>query len=283
MELDLNLENLHVHKILLQQMLENLEMEHHDFIIKESLDIKKSYMSEFEGKVSRALIKQKVRLQLAPIQQEPENDTKTQDSQGGAKPARRFLTRTIATWKRKQEASLTTAIHRMELDLNPENVYVHEVILHRKLENLEAEHHNFDMRESLDINREPEKFYMLEFEWKVSRALKNQRVKLQMPTMPSQPQDRDHCSRKDRKRVSKQDDTCITNRCHINEDTKGSSTPTQNQKPPEENQGQGNGNKQRDQSHGHHSKPKGGSRSRVSLVPDRRVKTQILIHARRSI
>ena len=33
MELDLNLENLHVHRILLHQMLENSEMEHHDFII----------------------------------------------------------------------------------------------------------------------------------------------------------------------------------------------------------------------------------------------------------
>ena len=78
----------------------------------------------------------------------------------------------------------------MELDLNPENVYVHEVILHQMLENLETEHHNFVMRESLDINREPEKSYMLEFEGKVSRALKKQITRLQLPAIPSQQPDR---------------------------------------------------------------------------------------------
>jgi hypothetical protein len=87
----------------------------------------------FEGKVSRALIKKKVRLQLAPLQQEPENDTNTGVSQGGAKLARRFLKRTTAMGRKKLEASLTTAIHRMELNLNPENVYVHEVIWRRSI------------------------------------------------------------------------------------------------------------------------------------------------------
>jgi hypothetical protein len=93
---------------------------------------------------------------------EPVNDKNTTNSQGGAKPARRFITRTTATGRKKQEASLTTAIRIMELDLNPENVNVHEVLLHL-LENLETEHHNFVMKESLDINMEPEKSYMLEF------------------------------------------------------------------------------------------------------------------------
>jgi hypothetical protein len=46
------------------------------------------------------------------------------------------------------------------------------------------------MKESLDINMEPEKSYMLEFEGKVSRALTKQRIMLQLPPMPSQPPDR---------------------------------------------------------------------------------------------
>jgi hypothetical protein len=61
----------------------------------------------------------------------------------------------------------------MELDLNPENVHVREVLLHQMLENFETEHPNFVMKESLDIKVEPEKSYMLEFEGKVSRAQKN--------------------------------------------------------------------------------------------------------------
>jgi hypothetical protein len=66
MELDSNLENLHIHKGLLHQMLENF------FILREPLDInrepEKSYKSEFAGKVIRALITQKVRLQLTDRQ-----------------------------------------------------------------------------------------------------------------------------------------------------------------------------------------------------------------------
>ena len=58
------------------------------------------------------------------------------------------------------------------------------------LENLEREHHDFVMKESLDINLKPEKSYMLEFEGKVSRALKKQRVRLQLPPMSSQTPDR---------------------------------------------------------------------------------------------
>ena len=103
---------------------------------------------------------------------EPENDTNTMDGQGGAIPARRVLTRTTAIGREKQEATVITAIHVMELDLNPENVHVHEVLLHQMLKNLETEHNDFVKKESLDINKEPEKSYMLEFEGKVSRALK---------------------------------------------------------------------------------------------------------------
>ena len=54
-----------------------------------------------------------------------EDGTTTADKQAGAKPARRFLTRTTATGRKKQEASLATAIRVMELDLDPDNVQVH--------------------------------------------------------------------------------------------------------------------------------------------------------------
>jgi hypothetical protein len=93
----------------------------------------------------------------------PENNTITMNSQGGAKPARRIFTRTTVTGRKKQEAALTTAFRVMKLDLNPDNVHVHEVLLHQMLENLETEHHDFIMKESLDIIMEPEKSYMLEF------------------------------------------------------------------------------------------------------------------------
>jgi hypothetical protein len=118
----------------------------------------------------------------------PENDTNTTDGQGGGKPARRFLTRSTATGRKKQEATLTTAIRVMELNLNPEDLHVQEVLLHQMLENLETEHRKFIMKESLDINMEPERSYMLEFEGKVSRALTKQRVRLQLPPMLHQTQ-----------------------------------------------------------------------------------------------
>jgi hypothetical protein len=55
-----------------------------------------------------------------------------------------------------QEASLITAFRVIELDLNPDNVKVHEVLLQQVLQNLEREHNNCVMMESLDINKEPE-------------------------------------------------------------------------------------------------------------------------------
>ena len=62
------------------------------------------------------------------------------------------------------------AIRIMELDSNLEKLYIHEGLLHQILEDLETAHHVFMMRESLDINREPDKSYMSEFEGRVSRA-----------------------------------------------------------------------------------------------------------------
>ena len=81
MELDLDPENITNHEALLQQMLQNLEREHNDFIMQELLDVnkepQKSYMSEMEGKVSRALKSHRTILQLPP---EPQKENQQQDS-----------------------------------------------------------------------------------------------------------------------------------------------------------------------------------------------------------
>ena len=82
----------------------------------------------------------------------PDNVTNAQDGQGGAKPARRFLTRVTATGRKKQEASLVTAIRVMELDLDPDNIKVHETLLQQMLGLLEDEHNKFMMKESLDVS-----------------------------------------------------------------------------------------------------------------------------------
>ena len=78
-----------------------------------------------------------------------------------------------------QEASLVTAIRVMELDRNPNNVEVHEALLQQMLHILDKEHNDFIMKEMLDVNKEPQKSYMSEFEGKVSKALKGQRTRRQ--------------------------------------------------------------------------------------------------------
>ena len=106
-------------------------------------------MSEFEDKVNRALINQE-------IQHEQENETNTGISQEDTEPAEKFLI--LTKWERRenQEASLATAIKRMELDLTPENVHVHGKIFHSMLESLGKIHHNFIGEESLSIDMDPE-------------------------------------------------------------------------------------------------------------------------------
>jgi hypothetical protein len=110
----------------------------------------------------------------------PENDMNTIDGQGGDIPAGRFLTRTSSIDRKRQETTLTTAIRVIEHVLNLENLHIHEILLHQMLENLEIEHHDFIIKESLDINMEPEKSNMSEFEGKVSRALTKQKVRLHL-------------------------------------------------------------------------------------------------------
>jgi hypothetical protein len=43
----------------------------------------------------------------------PENETDTPEEEGGARQARRFLTRATASGRKMKEANLTTVIHMM--------------------------------------------------------------------------------------------------------------------------------------------------------------------------
>jgi hypothetical protein len=87
----------------------------------------------------------------------PENETNAPEEEVGARPARRFLTRTTASGRKKKEASLITAIHMMELNLDPDNAKFHEALLQEYLQDLEKEHNDFVMKELLDVNKEPQK------------------------------------------------------------------------------------------------------------------------------
>ena len=80
----------------------------------------------------------------------------------------------------------------MGLDLDPDNVKLHEALLQEYLQDLEKEHNDFIVKERLDVNKEPQKSYMTNLKGKVSRAIKKHRTKLQLPPgpAPDQPPDR---------------------------------------------------------------------------------------------
>jgi hypothetical protein len=92
--------------------------------------------------------------------------------QQGAKPTgRRFLTRATAADRMKAQAALTTSIRAMEIDSNPENYGVHQVMTGQLLDILEREHAEYVVKEGLDINIEPQKSYMKEYRDKLQRAI----------------------------------------------------------------------------------------------------------------
>jgi hypothetical protein len=62
----------------------------------------------------------------------PGKDTQTINGQGGAMPAGRFLTRNSTLGRKKQVATLISAIHVMEVNLNLENFHVHEITSNTK-------------------------------------------------------------------------------------------------------------------------------------------------------
>ena len=67
----------------------------------------------------------------------PENETDTPEEEGGARQGRRFLTRATASGRKMKEASLTAAIHMMGLDLDPDNVKLHEALIQEHLQDVE--------------------------------------------------------------------------------------------------------------------------------------------------
>ena len=95
-----------------------------------------------------------------------------------AKPQHRFLTRAGASKRKNQESTLMTAVHQLALETNPDNIQSHVAILGQMLKSLEQNHHEYVTKEQLDINLEPEKSYMLDFERKVKLAVEKQKKRL---------------------------------------------------------------------------------------------------------
>ena len=131
-------------------------------------------------------------LQAGPAQQAGESETvenvralmqqlaaAATESAAPAVQPRRILTRTGAARRRASEATLMTSINQMELNTTWDNVHTHEESVRQMLRALEMDHHDYIQKEKLDINLEPEKSYINEFQAKVDRAFKKHRAKLQ--------------------------------------------------------------------------------------------------------
>ena len=110
------------------------------------------------------------------------------DPATGKAPQRRFLTRSGAARRKKQESCLEVAIHQLALDLNPDNLGTHEQFLKQMLRDLEQDHLDYVAKENLDINLEPKKSYLSTFIRKVDKALEKHKARLQVATpFPSAP------------------------------------------------------------------------------------------------
>ena len=85
---------------------------------------------------------------------------------------------------KRQEESLEEAIRKLDLSrdivFHPNSYGQKKGHLSQILENLETEHNNCVRVQSLDMNTEPENSYIEGFRCKVSRALKRQKIKLQI-------------------------------------------------------------------------------------------------------
>ena len=66
--------------------------------------------------------------------------------------------------------ALITSIRAMELDLDPGNFTVHEVLTGQLLDILEREHNECVGKEGLDFNLDPDKSYIKEFKDELERA-----------------------------------------------------------------------------------------------------------------
>ena len=73
---------------------------------------------------------------------------------------------------------MITSIRAMEVDLDPGNYAVHEVLTGQLLDILEREHNEYVGKEGLDINMEPEKSCINEFKDKLNRARDKHKTRL---------------------------------------------------------------------------------------------------------
>ena len=82
---------------------------------------------------------------------------------------------------------MITSIRAIEVDLDPGNYTVPEVLAGQLLDILEREHNEYVDKEGLDINLDPEKSYIKEFKDKLERARTKHKTRLGiLPTSSSQ-------------------------------------------------------------------------------------------------
>ena len=101
----------------------------------------------------------------------------TTEGGAGAIERRRFSTRSQASSRKAAEVTLLTSLRSMQLDEVEGNVSIHMVLTEQLLGILEKEHLDYVSKEGLDINKDPEKSYMREFEEKVRRAVDKHKAK----------------------------------------------------------------------------------------------------------
>ena len=104
--------------------------------------------------------------------------TEHQEQTGSGTKPRQFLTRASAANRMKAQATLITSIRAMEVDLDPGNYAVHDVLTGQLLDILEKEHNEYVGKEGLYINMEPEKSYINEFKDKLNRARDKHKTRL---------------------------------------------------------------------------------------------------------
>ena len=95
----------------------------------------------------------------------------------GAVQRRRFSTRSQASSRKAAEVTLLTSLRSMELDEVEGNVSIHMVLTEQLLGILERDHIEYVNKKGLDMNKDPEKSYMKEFEDKVKRAVDKHKAK----------------------------------------------------------------------------------------------------------
>ena len=121
--------------------------------------------------------------------QDNETATDNTTSELGAVLRRRFSTRSQASSRKTAEIALLTGIRAMELDEVEGNIGIHLVLTEQLLTILEKEHGDYVIKEGLDMNQDPEKSYMKEYEDKVKRAVEKHKGRFAIGPNVSKPGD----------------------------------------------------------------------------------------------